>query len=426
MKRHRTHTFRHAASMGGGVAAALLAVAILRSGLVPPSRPTPPAGYLAAQGNGYTLYAPDQVALREGVAEIEFAHRAFRRDFGAEPGKIVVVLADSPAAFQALDLGGLRRHGAAFLPFVTRSSVVSALEAQEQLIALDGGTLLEYVDGLPRVVAPGQGSARDAGMRVGDELLSVNGVPATARDALVRAFEAIPLGIPVRLELRRDERLLPIWYRKGPEIAGAALAHLAAAARFRAESKTLAHEVCHQFVASHATHALRGRASPARGYGHPALPDWADEMAATLCESPASRDRRRAYLRANLRERIPLAQLARMEHPVSVAVRTRAAGSPLPDTLGGSPVIILRGEEARELLRNMNASLFYAQALSVGEFILQHGGPRTLRSVTEDLARGRTLDEALRRASASAPGLPPSVQELEREWVRWLELPAGP
>jgi hypothetical protein len=410
--------------MAGGVTAALLAVAVMRGDGLPRSQPTPPAGYMTARGDGYTLYAPDPAALREGVAEIEFAQRSFRRDFRAEPGEVVVVLADSPTVFRGIDLDALRRRGAAFLPFVTRRSMAWR-PPEESLIALDGGVLLEHVDGVPRVMASGRGGARMAGLEVGDELVSLGSVSGTAREALVRAFEAIPLGNSVQLEVRRNGRLLPIVYRKGPEIEGAARAHLAATARFRGESKTLAHEACHQFVATHATHAVRGRASPAGGYGHPALPDWADEMAATLCESPASRDRRRAYLRANLRERIPLAQLARMEHPVSVAVRTRAAGSPLPDTLGGSPVIILRGEEARELLRNMNAPLFYAQALSVGEFILQRGGPRTLRSVTEDLARGRTLDEALRRASASAPGLPPSVQELEREWVGWLESSPG-
>jgi hypothetical protein len=425
MNQVRRRTLIHATSMAGGVAAAFLTVAVLGGDTFPRSQPAPPPGYMTARGEGYTLYAPDPAALREGVAEIEFARQSFRRDFRAEPGKVVVVLADSPAAFRGIDLDALRRRGAAFLPFVTRRSVAWR-ESEESLITLDGGVLLEYVDGVPRVMASGRGGARAAGLAVGDEVVSLAGVSGTAREPLVRAFEAIPLGNPVRLEVRRDGRVLPIGYRKGPEIEGAARAHLAAAARFRAESKTLAHEVCHQLVASHATHVLRGRASPSRGYGHPALPDWADEMAATLCESPALLERRRTYLRANLRERIPLAQLARMEHPVSVAVRTRAAGSPLPDTLGGSPVIILRGEEARELLRNMNAPLFYAQALSLGEFILQHGGPRTLRSVTEDLARGRTLDEALRRASASAPGLPPSVQELEREWVRWLESSAGP
>lgn len=411
--------------MAAGAAAALLTLAAVRGGDFPLSSPTPPAGYLAAEADAYTVYAPNATALREGVEEVEFARWSFRRYFGAEPSRIVVVLADSPAAFRTLDLERLRRGGTAFLPFVTRARVALP-DDEDHLIALDGGVLLQSVEGVLRVMAAGQSGGRDAGLRVGDELVALNGIPGTTRDSLIRGFQAIALGERVRLDLRRDGHPLRIGYRKGPEAAGAAQVHLQAAAQFRAESKTLAHEVCHQLVAAHVTRSLRQRTTSPRGYGHPALPDWVDEMAATLCESPASRDRRRGYLRANLQERIPLAELTRMEHPVSVAVRSRAAGSPLPETLGGSPVIILRGEEARALLRKMNAPLFYSEALSVGEFILQRGGSRALRTMTEDLARGRTLDQALRRASSMAPNLPPSVPELERAWVHWLATPDTP
>jgi hypothetical protein len=420
MHQHRRRTLFHAASMAAGVAAALLAIAVLGGDSIRLSRPVPPPGYVAVHSDDYTLYAPSQVALREGVEEIEFAYRSFRHDFAAEPGDVVIVLADSPAAFRGIDLNRLRRSGAGFLPFVTRRGVAGE-SAEDPLIALDGGALLEYVEGVLRVMAPGRGGAGAAGLQAGDEVISMNDIPGTARDSLVRAFQALPLGDHVRLKIQRDARPLQINYRKGQEVQGAARAHLVAAAQFRAESKTLAHEVCHQLVASHATRALRGRTAPTRGYGHPALPDWVDEMAATLCESPASRDRRRRYLRQHLRERIPLTEFSRMEHPVSVAVRARAARSPLADTVGGVPVISLRGEAARELLRNMNAPMFYSQALSLGEFILQQGGSRTLRALTDDLARGRTLDQALLRTSAAAPGLPSDTKELEREWVRWVE-----
>jgi hypothetical protein len=333
MKQDRRRAILHAASIAGGVGAALLVLAAVRGIAFPISAPSPPDGYLAARVDGYTLYAPTPAALREGVEEIEFARRSFRKNFGAEPRQVDVVLADSPAAFQSIRLGRLRRPGIAFLPFVTRRHVASA-GPPDQLLALDGGALLEPVDGALRVVATGRGGARDAGLRVGDELVALNGLPAAAVDSLLRGFRTIAHGERVRLEVRRDGQPLRIDYRKGPHVADAARVHLEAAARFRAESNSLAHEVCHQLVASHATRSLR-RAPAARGYGHPALPDWVDEMAATLCESPASRNRRAAYMTANLRERIPLAEFARMEHPVSVAVHARATGSPLPDTLGG-------------------------------------------------------------------------------------------
>jgi hypothetical protein len=425
MKQNRTRLLVHAASMAAGIAAALVGIAAVRGNAFILSAPKPPTGYVGARADGFVLYAPNPTALREGAEDIEFARRAFHRDFGAEPREVIVVLADSPAAFRSIDLADLRRPGTAFLPFVTRSRVAFESPADE-MVALDGGALLQAADGVLRFVAAGRGGGRDAGLMAGDELVALNGIPATARDSLIRGFDAIPTGERVRLDIRRAGRPIQLDYPKGVKIAGAAQIHVQAAARFRAESKTLAHEVCHQLVASHAARSMGRRTPPARGYGHPGLPDWVDEMAATLCESPASRDRRRAYLRANLRERIPLAELTQMEHPVSVAVRARSAGSPLPDTLGGSPVVMLRGEAARELLRSMNAPMFYSQALSLGEFILQRGGPRALREITEDLARGRTLDQALGRAGKHAPRLPASVAEMEREWVRWVEASQGP
>jgi|GEM_PF-5257354 len=418
MQHPRRHRALHAASMAGGVAAAFLAVALFRGTAFPSATPRLPQGYLTARSGAYTLYAPSPQALREGVQEIGEARATFRARFGVEPGGLVVVLGDSPAALRAMDLEPLRRRDVPFLPFVTRAHLASA-PAEDEVFALDGGALLKPVDGTARVVSPGSGAGYRAGLRAGDRVVGVNGSLAAAPDAIARLFQAIPTGGRVRLDLVRDDRPLAIEYDRGVEDPAAARAWQRAAARFRAETKTLGHEVCHQLVATVADRASRGRGVPERGYGHPALPDWVDEMAATLCESPAARERRQAYLRDNLEERIPLAELARMDHPVSVAMSVRAAGSsprPAPD----GPVQVLRGEEARKLLRNMNAGIFYAQALSLGEFISARGGPPALRTLTERLAAGRTLDQALADARRAAPSLPGSVAELEAQWLAWV------
>jgi hypothetical protein len=323
MKQDHRRLLLHAGSVAAGLAAALLAVALLR-GAASRSTPPPPDGYVAARAAGYTLYAPSPRALREGVEEIEHARSAFREHFGVEPGRIVVVLADSPSALRALDLTALQDPRARLLPFVTREHLAEAPDGTDSL-----------------------------------------------------------------------------------------------AARFRAEAKTLSHEVCHLLAATHADRRVRRGRGGGDGYGHADLPDWVDEMAAILCESPASRAVRRTYLRSALDERIPLAELTTMEHPVSVAIQTRRAGSD-PVIEAGANVQVLRGEEAREFLRNLNAPLFYAQSLSLGEFLFEHGGAATLRTITEQLAAGRTLDEALVRAARAAPALPRSVPELEEAWVRWV------
>lgn len=418
MTQHRTRRALHAASMAAGVAAAFAAAAVLRGDGFARSTPRPPPGYVAAQASGYTLYAPSRQALLDGVEEIGHARDAFRGRFGVEPEPVVVVLADSPAAFRSLDLRALRRPGAGFVPFATRAHVASGA-AGGDLLAMDGGALLKQVEGTARVVAAGRGEASWAGLRVRDEVVRVNGTAAAPLDSLRPRFEALPPGSVVRLELRRDGAPVRIQYRKGANDADAERGYAQAAARFRAEGKTLAHEVCHQFVAGEADRAPRPRSAPSGSYGHDALPDWWDEMAATLCESPAAAARRRAYLRASLGERIPLAVLSRMRHPVSVAMSVRRSGS-APASTEGLPVQVLRGEAARELLRDMNAPMFYAQSLSLGEFISERGGPAALSALTRSLASGRSLDESLHQTSRSAPSLPRSVEQLEAEWLRWF------
>jgi hypothetical protein len=323
-----------------------------------------------------------------------------------------------------MNLAALRRPGAGFVPFVTRAHIASAA-AHDDVLALDGGALVKQVEGRTQVIDPGTGEGSRAGLRAKDEVVRLNGAAAAPLDSLARRFGSIPRGGAVRLELRRDGAPVVVEYRKGTVDEGAARAQAGLAARFRAEGNTLGHEVCHQLVASEADRTSRGRAAPGPGYGHDALPDWFDEMAATLCESPAARERRREYLRATLDDRIPLDSLARMQHPVSAAVSVRSSGS-RPAPRGDLPVQVLRGEEARRLLRNMNAPLFYAQSLSLGEFISERGGPGALRRLTEVLASGRTLDEGLRLARQDAPRLPGSVAELDAEWLLWFTTRHGP
>lgn len=415
----RKRLFLHGLSIASGVAVALLGVAVLRGGLFAPSAPP---GYLSARAEGYTVYAPSQLALMDAVNEVKSARETFRASFASAPVDVVVVVADSPAAFRSMDLGALRRRGAAFLAYVTRE-YIALPPGGDELVSLDDAVILEPAGDTLRVAASGYGGARDAGLRLGDELLSLNGVRASTPDSLRHRFEVIPFGAPVRLQVRRRSAVLHLSYPKGRVIPEAAQAHAAASGKLRAETHSLAHEVCHQLIAARAGRPRVRHPSGGR-YGSPGLPDWLDETAAVFCESPASRDRRREYVRKNLGTHIPFAVFASMDHPLMTALSVRGPGHRLPDT-ADAPVIMLNREEARALLRNLNAPLFYAQALSVGEFILDRGGPRTLQRLTDELADGRTLEHALSRASRDAPALPATLSGLEDEWVRWMRVRGG-
>jgi hypothetical protein len=340
-----------------GVATALLVTGRARIA-VPFLPPAAPAGYRVDRSQHYTLYAPSAEALADGAREIRHARETFRHHFGIEPRVLVVFLADDPRDFQSVRFAAFRRPGAGFLPFLTREHLRVTASAAESLAAV--------VHALP--------DSADGGIRV----VELAGPPAGAPPAFVND-----------------------------------------AAKVVGESKALAHEACHTFVAGYADQLGAGRPTLSRGYGHGTLPDWFDEMAATLCESAASRDRRRAQLRANLDARLPLAEFTRMEHPITparlaaLAEAGRASGTP--------PVEFLSGPEVERALAGTGAMEFYAQAMSLGEFLFARGGPEALRTLAGHLTAGRTLDEALREIHRQLPSVPPTVAELEEQWLRWFQ-----
>lgn len=402
-----------AAGLAGVAAAALLSAAV-RGGVFERPAPAPP-GYVRTEAPGLTVYAPTPADARFAEREIAHARDAFRRQLGADAVPIVVVLVDDPRAFRELRPDRLRRRGAAFLPFATPAHF-AAMAPADSVAALDRGIVLARLDGALRVVAAGEGS----GLVPGDTVLALSGAPVSTLSEVERHFGAVAPGAALRLRLRRGGAVHSIAHPRGPADTAAAARYLNARLRSRRAVKPLSHEACHKYVA-----ALAGRAparhAPRGTYGHAGLPDWADEMAATLCEAPAERELRREYLRANLDNRIPLGQLATMEHPVSVAMQTHTGRPARP--AGGVPFQVVRGEELRELLRHTDAGLFYAQSLSLGEFLYARGGAAGVRTLVERLAKGDSLAQALASARRRAPALPATPAALEAGWLDWLATP---
>jgi hypothetical protein len=397
----------------GGVAAAALLAAALRGGLFERPAPAPP-GYVRTEAPGLTVYAPTAADARFAEREIAHARAAFRHRLGVDAAPIVVVLVDDPGTFRELGAAGLRRRGAAFLPFATPAHF-AAMAPADSVAALDRGIVLARLDGALRVVAAGEGS----GLVPGDTVLALGGAPVSSLSEVERHFRAVAPGASLRLRLRRGGAVHTLTHPRGRADTAAAARYLSGRARSRRATKPLSHEACHKYVAALAGHARApARDAPSGTYGHAALPDWADEMAATLCEAPAERALRRNYLRANLENRIPLDRLATMEHPVSVAMRTHAGPPARP--ADGVPFQVVRGEALRELLRDTDAGLFYAQSLSVGEFLYARGGAAGLRTLFQRLTEGDSLARALAAARRRAPALPATPAALEAAWLEWL------
>jgi PDZ domain len=406
-------------SAAGGVALALVVVSLLRGDPLPFLPGSAPEGYLTAGTEDYVLHAPSAEAMRLGEEDLRYAARMFRHHFGAEPRKVVVFLADSPAAFATMNLRKLRRPGAGFLPFLSHRFLASTAP-DEGALALDGGAVLKDVDGAPRVVSiVDAGEPAGPDLRVGDVIAAMNGAPAGDVASLARSLGALRTGAAVEMDVIREGGPVRVAYEKGTSHLRAARIFADSASRFITQAKTLSHEACHNYVAGYAEDLPGGRRGAADAYGHAALPDWFDEMAATLCESPASQARRRAHLRANLHQRIPLAELARMEHPLAANRLVRVIE--LGDGFKGSPVQVIGREQLQRALRGSpDAMLFYSQALSLGEFLFERGGTPALQALARRLNAGDDLDAALREAHRTSPRLPASLAQLEEEWVRWV------
>lgn len=184
------------------------------------------------------------------------------------------------------------------------------------------------------------------------------------------------------------------------------------------DMKPLAHEACHIYISALTDKVAKAPAVPDRAYGHHALPDWFDEAAATLCESKEGRAKRRQQFRAGVERRIPLREFERMRHPLS---QLTAIGRLSADAgAAGMGIRYIPAAEAKKQLPVDDAQAFYAQALSLSEFIAYRGGPHVLQQLIEPLANGRTLDQALRQVHHTAPNLPATIDELEREWLHWV------
>lgn len=180
----------------------------------------------------------------------------------------------------------------------------------------------------------------------------------------------------------------------------------------------LAHEACHVFLDAWARQAADPpRERPAHAYGSGVLPDWFDEMAATLCERAGYKRTRRRYLRSRFDRRIPLRELVTMPHPVA-----GDASPELPPTEGlraRSLVKLLDGSRVATALDERRAGLYYAQALTLGEFLHERGGARALRTVGRHLAEGRDLERALELSRRKGIDVPGDLERLERRWLEW-------
>lgn len=456
---HRTLTGRSMRFAARPAAVPALLVAIAAAGIgalvATPAAAQQPPGWVAAKTPGYDLYAPNQALLDASRAQLDSARAAFARYFPGPAPKLHVVVADGRDELMRFDLKGLRAQVGEVLawtvatPRTTPGGAIMEMKGDGEArsaMALFGNLSVAVspaphgAGALVRFV-PSAGAGPGVDLRVGDVVRGVNGRTGVAMKELVAAYEALPAGAPVRLDVERDGKVETLSFAKPagaprgqirhepPPGAGASGGPTGGATGGSGEPRILSHEAGHQLFArwvqarlggaDAAREAMRTRlGEPASGelrvaYGSPLLPDWLDEAGATLSESEVTQAGRRRYILENFGSVIPLATLFAAEHPALPGLRAMAAARREAGTTGQQagpvPVRVRRSADA------MDPAMFYAQSLSVAEFMAEREGPTFLADVVDAMLRGQSMADVLRSASK----LPKTVGALEREWSAW-------
>jgi hypothetical protein len=153
---------------------------------------------------------------------------------------------------------------------------------------------------------------------------------------------------------------------------------------------------------------------------------WLHEAVACWHESPSFREARAQWLRERLGERFPLARLFEMQNPVkeqplvelTVRLHGQLARGEVDVVEMNRQISDWASSHARELrdagIRNMT---WYAQSLSVLEFLLERDGAAAVRRIAAGLRAGSRMEALLPRVCAA----PAELLSLEEEWRRRVE-----
>ena len=152
---------------------------------------------------------------------------------------------------------------------------------------------------------------------------------------------------------------------------------------------------------------------------------WLHEAVACHHEKEPSRRHRLQWMRDHLQERIPLATLFTMKNPVkqsplvelTVQLHEKLARGEITVDELNRQISGYASSHAEELSRNgIRNMTYYAESLSLFEFLLQTEGKTFIREMCQALRRGTSMDEIVRRRKAYPNGL----SQLEDAWVAWV------
>jgi len=152
---------------------------------------------------------------------------------------------------------------------------------------------------------------------------------------------------------------------------------------------------------------------------------WLHEAVACHHEKEPSRRNRAEWIRNHLQERIPLATLFTMRNPVkesplvelTVQLHEKLARGEITVDELSRQISGYASSHAEELSkRGIQNMTYYAESVSVFEFLLETEGKAFVRDMCKSLAQGTSMDAVVRQRKA----YPQGPSQLEEAWATWV------
>jgi len=153
---------------------------------------------------------------------------------------------------------------------------------------------------------------------------------------------------------------------------------------------------------------------------------WLHEAVSCHSEQDSSRKIREQWARDHINDRIPFEQFFTMKNPVKESPlvvltvklteklnRGEITATEMTQQIA-SMVAAQSAEQSQERIRHLT---YYAQSLSIFEFLLKTEGKEFIRAMSQRLKRGQSMAEIIRGLKAYPQGIP----QFEQAWTAWVQ-----
>ncbi|MBI4245473.1 MAG: PDZ domain-containing protein [Planctomycetes bacterium] len=354
----------------------------------------------SVDSESFELYAPNEHEYKIAKKCLDYVVKKFQKYFGEKPPKIAVRIFSSPQEMAKYDFTPYRKKKIIFLPWMS-SEYFEDVMFESSYPAVEIGAMLAKnpKSGKIYVVQMVSGDVGTS-LEQGDIINSLNGKAVKSMKQFRQDYEKIAPQSEIQLKIMRNgkQQVLSI-IKSNPDALDDTQARVKEniITRISKTKDGLSHEAGHMFFIAYVDQK-RGRSvldkdntmpNATGHYGHYLIPDWFDEMAATLLEYPSLQVERRAQMKGLTDKKISFEQFFSMKHP---------------------------SFNSKE--NDMLTHIFYAEALTLAEFLIENDEPVLIKKIADKLIHGKKfeIEDFLKEIKS----VPSDLEELEEKWGKWV------